>query len=66
MSRYTIYYNKRQCMYRDLATRWSRWSKSYSNLTEEDFKGISMFFKMVAKRFGLIREFRELGVINDA
>jgi hypothetical protein len=62
MSRYTYYYNTRQIMYRELATRWSKWAATAS-LTEEQNRGASMFFKSIAIRFGLIKEFREIGVI---
>lgn len=62
MSRYTIYYNTRQQMYRDLATRWAAWA-SAEDLTIEQRKGVAVFFKAIAVRFGLVREFKDLGVI---
>jgi hypothetical protein len=62
MSKYTVYYSARKSMYRDLATRWARWAAS-SNLTEEQNRGVSMFFKAIARRFGLTKEFRDIGVI---
>ena len=62
MSKYVIYYGVRKEMYRDMATRWAKWATT-SNLTEEQFRGVSMFFKSIAIRFGLIKEFREIGVI---
>ena len=62
MSRYTSYYNTRQIMYRDLATRWVKWS-THSELSEKELEGVALFFKSIAKRFGLITEFREIGVI---
>lgn len=62
MSQYTRYYNTRQIMYRSLANRWIKWAAT-ANLTEKELEGISLFFKSVAKRFGLITEFRELGII---
>jgi hypothetical protein len=62
MSKYTIYYSSRKIMYRDLATRWAKWAAD-SNLTEEQNRGVSMFFKAIAKRFGLIKEFRDIGVL---
>jgi hypothetical protein len=49
-------------MYRELAARWSRWA-STAKLTEEELRGVSLFFKAIARRFGLIKEFREIGVI---
>lgn len=63
MSKYVVYYSCRKSMYRDLATRWAKWSAT-SNLTEEQLRGVSMFFKAIAVRFGLIKEFREIGVIS--
>ena len=62
MSKYTIYYSTRKSMYRDLATRWIKWAAD-SNLTEKELEGVAMFFESIAIRFGLITEFRELGVI---
>jgi hypothetical protein len=49
-------------MYRDLANRWVKWASS-ANLTEEEVIGINKFFKSIAVRFGLIKEFREIGII---
>ena len=62
MSKYTIYYSGRKIMYRDLATRWSKWAAG-SNLSEQELTGVSMFFKAIAKRFGLTKEFRDIGVL---
>ena len=62
MSRYTIYYSTRQIMYKDFAARWAKWAAA-EDLTAEQRRGVSVFFKTIAVRFGLVREFRELGVI---
>jgi hypothetical protein len=62
MSSYIRYYNKNQQVYRELAERWSRWAKTVK-LSPEEIKGTSKFFREIAIRFGLVREFRELGVI---
>ena len=62
MSKYTYYYTTRQSMYRDLAVRWYKWSVD-ANLSKQELEGIAMFFKAIAKRFGLTKEFREIGVI---
>jgi hypothetical protein len=62
MSRYVIYYGCRKSMYRDLATRWAKWAKSVK-LTPDEIRGTSKFFYDIGVRFGLITEFRELGVI---
>lgn len=62
MSKYTMYYNTRQDMYRDFAANWVKATESM-NLTERQRRGMSLFFMPIAKRFGLVQEFRELGVI---
>ena len=62
MSKYVIYYNTRQDMYRKLATRWKTWADE-SNLSESQTRGMSLFFKHIGKRFGLINEFKDIGVI---
>jgi hypothetical protein len=62
MSKYTCYYNKNQKVYRELAERWARWAKTVK-LSPEEIRGTSKFFYDIAVRFGLITEFRELGVI---
>lgn len=62
MSKYVIYYSCRKEMYRELAQRWQRWSTT-TNLTDDQIRGVAMFFKTIAVRFGLIKEFRELGII---
>ena len=62
MGRYVIYYSGRKEMYRELAERWARWAKSVK-LTPDEIRGTSKFFYDIAVRFGLITEFRELGVI---
>lgn len=62
MSRYTIYYSTQQTAYKRLAIRWKRWSKT-ANLSEKDREGMTKFFKDIAVRFGLVKEFRDIGVI---
>lgn len=62
MSRYTIYYGTQQIAYKKLAIRWKRWSET-ANLSEREREGMSKFFKDIAVRFGLVREFRDIGVI---
>jgi hypothetical protein len=63
MSKYVIYYSCRKEMYRELAQRWMKWSTT-TNLTDDQIRGVSMFFRSIAVRFGLIKEFREIGVIS--
>lgn len=62
MSKYVIYYSTRKEMYRDMADRWFRWSKSVS-LTPDEIRGTSKFFRDIGIRFGLLTEFKEIGVI---
>lgn len=62
MSRYTCYYNSRKNVYRDLAIRWNKCVIT-KDLTEEQKKGVALFFRSIAKRFGLINEFKEIGII---
>jgi hypothetical protein len=62
MSKYVCYYSARKIFYRELAERWARWAAT-AQLTETEIEGISKFFWGLARRFGLIGEFRELGII---
>jgi hypothetical protein len=62
MSRYTIYYSSRKSVYRELASKWTKWSNT-ANLTAAETEGMAKFFGHIAKRFGLIKEFKELGII---
>ena len=62
MSKYVIYYSTRQHMYRELARNWKAWADS-TDLEEKQTKGMALFFKHIGKRFGLITEFKTIGVI---
>ncbi len=62
MSNYVRYYNRRQDMYRKLAEQWKAWADD-STLSDSQLKGMSLFFKYIGRRFGLIQEFRDIGVI---
>jgi hypothetical protein len=62
LSKYTTYYTSRQQMFKDLAVNWITQSDSM-NLSEEQRRGMKLFFKPIARRFGLVKEFREIGVI---
>lgn len=62
MSRYTYYYIVNQNHYRFLANSWKAWADN-ACLSEKDIEGMTKFFKPIARRFGLIREFRKIGVI---
>ena len=62
MSKYTIYYDHRKIMYRDLAHAWKEWADGEA-LTDYQVKGMSLFFRQIGKRFGLITAFKNIGVI---
>jgi hypothetical protein len=62
MSKYIRYYNKNQKVYRELAERWARWSKTVK-LSPDEIRGTSKFFYDIGVRFGLVTEFRNLKII---
>ena len=62
MSRYTTYYNTRQQTYKELAKSWKSWADG-SGISETQRVGMGFFFQHIGKRFGLIEEFRKIGVI---
>ena len=62
MSNYVIYYNTKQQQFRELARHWKSWADA-SNISELQRIGMSFFFRHIGKRFGLITEFKEIGVI---
>ncbi len=62
MSKYTIYYSTRQDMYRKLAQHWKSWAVD-ANLSESEVKGMALFFRHIGDRFGLITEFKDMGVV---
>ena len=62
MSKYTIYYNTRQQQFKALASQWKHWVEG-ANLSESQVKGMEYFFRHIGKRFGLIQDFKEIGVI---
>jgi hypothetical protein len=64
MSKYVVYYGVRQSMYRDMAIKWKKWSET-AGLSKEQLHGVSLFFKSIGRRFGLINEFRDIGVIYE-
>ena len=63
MSKYTTYYNARQLMYRRMAESWKAWADSTNSLSTEESRGMALFFRHIGKRFGLINEFKDIGVI---
>ena len=62
MSDYVRYYLTRQAAYRELGVQWAKWAKT-AKLTTTERVGITRFFRRLAVRFGLIREYRRLGII---
>lgn len=62
MSKYTMYYNSKQDAYRDFASKWCKWAAT-AKLAPYETEGIKKFFYPIARRFGLIKEFRDMGVI---
>ena len=62
MSKYTIYYSTRQDMYRELAEKWKAWADG-AGISETQKIGMGFFFRHIGRRFGLINEFKEIGVI---
>lgn len=63
MSNYIIYYNSRKSMYRAMAASWKAWADSSTTITSKQRRGMSLFFRHIGKRFGLITEFKDIGVI---
>jgi hypothetical protein len=49
-------------MFRSLASQWKSWAED-ANLSDDQTRGMSLFFRHIGKRFGLINEFKDIGVI---
>ena len=62
MSKYVKYYSDRQDSYRTLATMCVNWMKN-SQPSSTELEGVSKFFTHIGKRFGLLSEFKKLGII---
>ena len=62
MSRYTTYYTVKQRQYKEFAAAWKKTSEGM-NLTEKQKKGMALFFKPIARRFGLTQDFKDIGVM---
>ena len=62
MSKYVRYYNDRQTALRMLADQFLNWVAS-EELKPEQTQNFTKFFTKVAKRFGLLTEFRIRGII---
>ena len=64
MSNYVRYYNDRKDFYKTFATRWAAWAEGAA-LTSTEVEGMHKFFKPIAKRFGLVQDFAELGIFTQ-
>lgn len=62
MSKYTMYYTTRQNMYREFASIWAN-LVAKNDLQDYQREGMALFFKPIARRFGLIGEFKDIGVL---
>ena len=62
MSKYTTYYTTKQKQYKDFATNWAKFTASMG-LTERQKRGMALFFKPIARRFGLTKDFKDIGVL---
>ena len=62
MSSYVKWYNDRKNFYKVFAARWAAWAEGVE-LTSVEVEGMHKFFKTIAKRFGLVQDFTELGVL---
>jgi hypothetical protein len=49
-------------MFRELARQWKAWAEG-TQLSENQVRGMAVFFRHIGKRFGLINEFKDIGVI---
>lgn len=63
MSKYVVYYNEGQKKYLQMAARWKKWADANTFLSDSARIGMSKFFKQIGTRFGLITEFRSMGII---
>jgi hypothetical protein len=57
-----MYYNAKQTQYRDFAVAWSKLNMN-ETLSERQQRGMVLFFTPIARRFGLVQEFKSLGLI---
>lgn len=62
MSKYTMYYTAKQKQYLDFATNWAKFTANMG-LTERQKRGMALFFKPIARRFGLTKDFKDIGVL---
>lgn len=64
MSNYVRYYNDRKGFYKTFAERWAAWAVD-ADLSAMEVEGMTKFFKPIAKRFGLVQDFIELGIFTQ-
>ena len=62
MSKYTTYYNSKRAQHKEFAASWAKLTADM-DLTERQKRGMALFFRPIARRFGLIQEFKDIGVI---
>jgi hypothetical protein len=57
-----MYYTAKQKQYLDFATNWAKFTANMG-LTERQKRGMALFFKPIARRFGLTKDFKDIGVL---
>ena len=62
MSKYTMYYLAKQKQYKDFAINWHKFT-SNMDLSERQKRGMALFFKPIARRFGLTKDFKDIGIL---
>ena len=62
MSKYTTYYKSKQLEYRSLAVNWSIFADSHK-IPGYQRRGMALFFRPIARRFGLVSAFKKIGII---
>ena len=62
MNKYTMYYIAKQKQYKDFATNWAKFT-STMDLSERQKRGMALFFKPIARRFGLTKDFKDIGIL---
>jgi hypothetical protein len=57
-----MYYIAKQKQYKDFATNWAKFT-STMDLSERQKRGMALFFKPIARRFGLTNDFKDIGIL---
>lgn len=63
MSYYVSYYNANRKLYKTLAECWVERANS-SCLSQAERDSVTKFFRKKATRFGLVQDFRRIGVLT--